>query len=229
MSISFSMAMSRIDQKKISEEEIKEKLNKHKLWLETDEKEGECADFIKLNLEGYDFSNMDLSRANFYGANLRKTKFRNSKLVGAIMINADIGFHSDFEGADMTDVQAMGINSVGANFKNTVLNGADFYRAVLWDTDFKNAKMSEVGSFICSDVADCDFRKADLTGANFAFANFDYTHFEGADCTGTVFSYANNLEWAYFYKTKLDDAVFTEDIPEECFKPYFKEDDEDEG
>ena len=59
MSISFSMAMSRIDQKKISEEEIKEKLNKHKLWLESDEKEGECADFIKLNLEGYDFSNID--------------------------------------------------------------------------------------------------------------------------------------------------------------------------
>lgn len=228
MSISFSMAMSRIDQKKISEEEIKEKLKKHKLWLETDEKEGECADFIKLNLEGYDFSNMDLSRANFYGANLRKTKFRNSKLVGTILINADIGFHSDFEGADMTDVQAIGINSIGANFKNTVLNGADFYRAVLWDTDFKNAKMSEFGSFICSDVADCDFRKADLTGANFAFANFDYTHFERADCTGTVFSYANNLEWAYFYKTKLDNAVFTEDIPEECFKPFFKDDGEED-
>lgn len=35
MSISFSITMSRIDQKKISEEEIKEKLNKHKLWLET--------------------------------------------------------------------------------------------------------------------------------------------------------------------------------------------------
>ena len=229
MSISFSMTMKRMDQKKISEEEIKEKLNKHKLWLESDEKEGECADFIKLNLEGYDFSNMDLSRANFYGANLRKTKFKNSKLVSAILINADIGFHSDFEGADMTDVQAMGINSVGANFKNTVLNGADFYRSVLWDSDFKNAKMTEVGSFIGADVSDCDFRRADMTGANFAFAKFDNTHFERADCTGAVFSYVNNLEWAFFCKTKLDDAVFTEEILEECFEPYFKEDGEDDG
>ena len=50
MSISFSMAMSRIDQKKISEEEIKEKLNKHKLWLESDEKEGEAVIYMNPNI-----------------------------------------------------------------------------------------------------------------------------------------------------------------------------------
>ena len=50
MSISFSMAMSRIDQKKISEEEIKEKLNKHKLWLETDKKEGEAVIYMNPNI-----------------------------------------------------------------------------------------------------------------------------------------------------------------------------------
>lgn len=68
--------------KKITEEERKKILEQHKLWLESEGKEGERADFSYTDLSGVDFSGENLKGAIFTGAKLTSTNFQGAKMYG---------------------------------------------------------------------------------------------------------------------------------------------------
>lgn len=98
----------------MKQEEIKEILKLHKLWLDGDPA-GVRADF-----EGANLYNADLR-----GANLRDANLRSANLVGANLRSADL------EGA----------NLVGADLVGADLRGVSLVRADLVHADFRGANL----------------------------------------------------------------------------------------
>jgi uncharacterized protein YjbI with pentapeptide repeats len=98
------------------------------------------AHFRRAVLEAADLSYVDLRRANFEGANLaealmngcamRHGNFRGASLVGVEMLETD-AFEANFEGADLSHADVRGSNFFGA----------EFYRAVVEETQFERANL----------------------------------------------------------------------------------------
>jgi len=78
---------------------IKEIIDLHKLWIETDGKQGEVADLI----------GADLRDANLTGADLTGADLAYASLVGAYLY-----------GANLTDANLTGANLWGANLTGTI-------------------------------------------------------------------------------------------------------------
>ena len=78
-------------------EKLTETLAEHKLWLETDFKEGKYADLERANLSG-----ANLKRANLTGATLKR-----ANLSGAILSFADLS-DADLERANLSGTRLWG-------------------------------------------------------------------------------------------------------------------------
>jgi hypothetical protein len=77
----------------ISEEELKEILEEHKLWLETrygDEVKGKCADLSNANLRYANLSNADLRYADLYNADLYNASLENADLENSNLYKANL-------------------------------------------------------------------------------------------------------------------------------------------
>jgi uncharacterized protein YjbI with pentapeptide repeats len=112
-------------------------------------------------LDGRDFSDADLTRAQ-----LRDVSLGRSRLVGAKLVGAD-AYSARFVSSDLT-----GGDLTGANLRDV-----DFTRAVLRDaklvaTDLRRARLFRA-----------DLRGADLTGANLEGADFSNALLDGARWT----------------------------------------------
>ena len=76
--------------KKITEEELKEILEQHRLWLNSNGKEGKCTNLTNVNLSGADLRRADLIGADLRRANLRRADLRGADLRGANLIGANL-------------------------------------------------------------------------------------------------------------------------------------------
>lgn len=81
--------------KKILEEELKNILDDHKLWLDSDKQKGKCAnlsntDLSRVNLSYVDLSNVDLSYANLAHANLYHTNLIYADLSNTVLIKTKL-------------------------------------------------------------------------------------------------------------------------------------------
>ena len=94
---------------------LKEILDQHKLWVETNEVQGKCADLEDARLDGANLINADLEGAILWGANLSDASLTGAKLTGA-----------NLYGAKLTGANLSGANLSGAN-----LSGANLYCANL--------------------------------------------------------------------------------------------------
>jgi hypothetical protein len=75
--------------KKISVKVLKEILDLHKLWLDTDNKQGKCAFLANVNLANINLANVNLylvslEDTNLTGANLSGANLEDTNLTGAI-------------------------------------------------------------------------------------------------------------------------------------------------
>ena len=113
---------------KITEEELREILEQHKLWLDSNGKEGERADLFDANLTGANLYGVDLTRADLTGANLRFANLYRAKLYGANLSDADLS-DADLTGANLTFAILR-----CANLSNANLSDADLSYANLTDT-----------------------------------------------------------------------------------------------
>ena len=84
---------------------LKEILDQHRLWIETNKAQGKRA-----NLWGEDLRGANLGGANLTGANLGHANLRDANLSGAILY-----------GADLRDANLGGAKLWGANLTNTIL------------------------------------------------------------------------------------------------------------
>ena len=121
--------------KKISQEELKQILEKHKVYTTTLGEEGERAD-----LKGTDLSDADLRRANLSGADLRGADLKWADLTGANLSGADLR-GANLSGADLREANLSGADLEEANLEGADLREANLsgVRGVLSQTDFIKA------------------------------------------------------------------------------------------
>jgi len=139
--------------KKISVKALKEILDLHKLWLETDNKQGKCAFLANVNLANVNLANVNLSfvnledtnltGANLTGANLEDTNLtganlEDTNLKGAKLTGADL-YCAEFRGANLRDANLSGANLEGANLKGANLRDANLSGANLYCAYLNNA------------------------------------------------------------------------------------------
>src|SRR5947208_2121117 len=91
----------------LSPGEVEQKLAAHRLYLQTERRQGRRANFSSTDLSGLDFSGLDLRRIKMDRALLRDADFTRAQLEKANMIGAII-LHAHFDGADLSDANLSG-------------------------------------------------------------------------------------------------------------------------
>ena len=134
--------------KNISQEELKEILQKHEMWLKGEEGR-ERADLRYTDLSGADLTDVDLRYANLRGADLRGVNLSDADLRKADLRNTNLR-NANLEGADLWN----------ADLINTNLSDADLINANLSDADLRKADLR------CADLRGVNLGGADLRGVN---------------------------------------------------------------
>ena len=90
--------------------ELKDILEAHDLWVQSDRKQGRRADLDGADLQGADLQDADLEGAYLFGANLREANLQGANLQDAYLREADL------QGANLQDAYLWGVNLRGATF-----------------------------------------------------------------------------------------------------------------
>jgi hypothetical protein len=148
---------------KITKKKLKEIIEKHKLWL-SDEKGGERANLIGIDLSGADLSemnlsNIDLSYTDLSHADLSDTCLRHANLSDACLRYA---------------------NMSGVNLSNTYLGYANLSHANLSRSKFSYA------NFSCA-----NFSRVDLSYAYLSFTDISYAYLSHTNLSYTKMDRVN--------------------------------------
>lgn len=108
-------------------EDLKEKLELHRLWLEDNTKGN------KLNLRHANLSGADFKWVNFINVDLRNADLRNANLSGV-----------NFSGAYLSGVNFSGANLNGTDLSHAYLRHADLSSANLSSANLRHADLSGV-------------------------------------------------------------------------------------
>ena len=134
----------------------------NQLNVTTDDK-----NFIGSDIYNQDFSNMDLSNANFRFSVLENVDFTNSNLSNAVFASANLK-NIDFTGSDLTNINANNIKIDNSLFVKTKLNGANFLGGIITCTE----EMNLIFGFLC-------FNDVNLVNADFSstyLMNLDFSN-----------------------------------------------------
>ena len=103
---------------------LKEKLELHKIWLES--KGGKRADLRNANLCNSDLSSVNLRKADLRNANFSGAKLRNAKLYGADLRNANLScadlFAADLRKSDLRNVDLRSANLYTADLSDATIH-----------------------------------------------------------------------------------------------------------
>jgi uncharacterized protein YjbI with pentapeptide repeats len=129
---------------------------KHRIWLESQGKNGEPLFLTEQNLTGLNLSGIDLTQAVLLGinfdfatmnntcldcANLGYSSFRKAELNSLSLIKAEAN-HTFFEAAILCNGNAFRTTFIGACFKEADLRGMNFSDSLLSNADFSGAKIN---------------------------------------------------------------------------------------
>ena len=193
--------------KNITKEELKTILEQHKLWLDSNGKEGKCADLTRADLTGADLSGANLRCAYLTGADLYGANLRCTDLTGVNLANTDLRraalTGADLSGAALTCANLSGATLYGANLSDVDLTGTDLTGADLSGTALTCACLTDA-NLIYANLTYANLYCADLTGADLYGAKLYGANLRGADLRGADLRYAN-LEWSDLTDTILDE------------------------
>ena len=148
------------------DQEVKEILKNHALWLASDRKDGIRADLSGIDLENAELNNLDLTGAVFRkctwgGANYEREdlhicSFENANLSGSCLAGADLTGIS-FVGANLqkTDLRSSNLNKTdfsladltNANLDDCNINMASFRKSILVNTTMMSIDASKLGDW----------------------------------------------------------------------------------
>lgn len=120
---------------KEGEIDLKTILFLHRQWLESHGEEGAQADFTNKDLTGAQFQDAQLSSSIFYQANVSGSNFAYANLEGA-----DFG-KADLRGSNFSAANLAGANLAQAHLGNSLLNDANLKNARLIYSHLGNAKL----------------------------------------------------------------------------------------
>ncbi len=167
------------------------------------------ADFSKIKVKGLDLRMIDLTDADFRGANIDGWTFHGIGNTPSSILDG-----ADFRGATFNNVNMAGVSAKGADFSGATLVGVERFKMVvnLQKADLEGADFSEIKFSGNRDAKAFNLGQAKLEGATFedsvlpnsAFnkARLRGVNFEGADLTGVVLNGADIRE-AVFKKADL--------------------------
>lgn len=217
---------------------VKARVEQHKLWLESNGKEGSRFQAQNENLTGIDFSRKDLRKAefrscildycNFYASNLsdkatlmscsiKKARLDNADFSSAVLIKCQIT-DSSFRNAKFSDAHIEGTyrrNTGGTlsnnNFENCLFDKAVFIEMNLYGSLFKGARI-ELTSFNICDMSHMDFSEMDVRSSIIMRDCFaPYTKLKRMLIDGSVIT-SCNLTNAIFEKSSLVGSDFSRSI-----------------
>jgi hypothetical protein len=159
--------------KKMTKKELETIIEQHKLWLDSNETEGKCADLTSADLTGAYLSGADLTSADLTHANLSGAYLSGANLSGADLSGADLSraylYGADLRCADLTHADLSYANLRCANLSGAYLSGADLSGAYLSGADLSGANLY-----------DADLSGAYLSGANLSGADLEYANLTDA-------------------------------------------------
>jgi uncharacterized protein YjbI with pentapeptide repeats len=190
-------------------EKIEAILQNHQRWLASAKTAGQRADFSGAQLDGYDFSNSDLSAALFRGASLNGANLQDAQLV-----------HADFSDASLVGARLSGTNLLLSDFTGADLRKADLSSARaasdhdlgqtrrgprFKDADLQEANLSQTYAYL-SDFSGANLAKAKLHGALLAQANLAENNLSGINLSAANLTNAN-LQGSNFSNTNLTNTL----------------------
>ena len=113
----------------MEQSKLKEILDQHQLWTESNGVQGKCADLEDARLDGANLINADLEGAILCIANLRFAYLNGAKLTGANLYGANLEF-ANLSGANLEFANLGYANLIGASLEGASLEGANLYGAV---------------------------------------------------------------------------------------------------
>ena len=134
--------------RKVSQEELQKILELHKLWLESNRKEGTRANLSYANLRYSDLSNANLRYCDLRYADLANANLGYIDLSDSDLRCADL-FYAILEGTDLSDANLSGANLsnaklTNANLTNAILEGVDLSYADLYKTNLFYTKVDNM-------------------------------------------------------------------------------------
>lgn len=114
----------------LSPDEIEQTLAGHRLYLETEYRQGRRANFASADLTGRDFSGLNLRGIKMDHAVLRRADFTGAHLQSANLIGAILQ-QARFDRADLTRARLSGANLVSASLEQVCLVKVDMEFAVM--------------------------------------------------------------------------------------------------
>ena len=146
------------------------------------------------SLAGVDFTGADLSSASLVAADLRGANFTDAEIM-----------RTDFTRANLTGAQLVSVCPDSWGDSNLPMEtSAKFIGAILVGADLSAAPVR-------ANLSECDFRNANLTGANLQQAWLEEADLRNADLTNADLSGAwlewANLAGATLVGTRLDEVV----------------------
>jgi len=148
----------------LSPDVLREILELHKKWLNSEGKEGECANLQNADLQGINLDEVDLRRAILNGADLQ----------GASLITTDL------RSAQLMDANLRDSLLLGAFLCEAHLNGAELQEAILDEAQLQNANLSKAclqDAFLVhanlqkADLSETVLRNANLKDADLTDVN----------------------------------------------------------
>jgi hypothetical protein len=157
-------------------------LKQHKLWLDSNNKQGSQLNLFNKKLDGADLSEQKnlsgakLSAVSLDSADLTASNFKGADFSSASLELADTS-NSKFDNANFSDASLRRADLSGSSFESAALHGADLYCADLRGAHPTNA---DLGCYFDNSERCADLRQVDFRGANLANAVFDFSTLAGA-------------------------------------------------
>jgi uncharacterized protein YjbI with pentapeptide repeats len=182
----------------VSPDELKQILEAHQKWLESEGEEGQQADLRKA----------DLRKADFMQANLRNAVLREANLEEANLLGADLTKVS------LRDANLQEANALGAILEKADLRGANLNEAQLWTANLQNATLSEA-TLTRVRLGGARLQGADLTKVNLKGADLiDVKGLSEATLHNANLEDATGLLGSEFARADVTGTVLPKDIDE---------------
>lgn len=187
--------------KKITQRELNEILELHKMWL--DRKDGKRADLTGVDLCGLNLHDVNLEYADLHGANLSKANLSCANLSYADLHDANLSEtnlkYAELFKANLSHTYLILANLLEADLMYANLENAILFKAALSDVDLSYTNLIKA-----------DLSYAYLYNANLKYANLTMARLEGTDLRYARLTGANltdvRLELTILAKVDLNDT-----------------------
>jgi len=231
-----------MEYRKISDVELANILEQHKLWIKSKGKKGKLAelnvvDFGEFDLSGVDFSGAMIIEASFSCANLFGANFSGAELIGSSLVGADLNttnlFHANLSGVDFSSADLS-----EANLSETNLYIADLSEANLYNANLSKANLIDAilinADFSYANLTGANLSKAELSGAilcdaDLSLTNLCHSNFSNANITGARLWETQRAHWkidgiiceyAYWDENGKERIYYKPGVFEKLYKEY---------